>query len=309
MDIRSSAYFKQVDLLLTVLPIVSRTEDFALKGGTAINLFVQDFPRLSVDIDLTYLPIQDRLTTLTKIDLHLKEIGSRCKKFIAGAEINYKTKGSLSYGLIINCGQIVVKIEPNLTIRGSVYPPVKLPLAKKVEEMFGKTMEVRTLSVEDLYAGKLCAALDRQHPRDLFDVHHLYKNAGITDKVRQAFIVYLLSHNRPIAELLDPKLKDDLEETFHESFEGMAFEPVKLDDLVESWKMVVQKLNQDFTEGEREFILSFKQGFPKWHLFPHSEIQSLPGIRWKMANLEKMNPKKHKAACEKLQQILWRDWG
>lgn len=304
MDIRNTIYFKQVDLLLTILPIVSRIEDFALKGGTAINLFVQNFPRLSVDIDLTYLPIQERKTTLERIDSHLKEIGERCQQYLPGVELNYKEKQNLSYGLIVNRNEIVVKIEPNSTLRGSVFPPVDLPLAKNVEEMFGRTMEIRTLSVEDIYGGKLCAALDRQHPRDLFDVYHLYRKEGITDRIRQAFIVYLLSHNRPIAELLDPQLKDDLGETFRESFEGMAFDPVPLDDMVDIWKKVVQKLNKDLTEGEREFILSFKRKSPKWDLFPHKEIKYLPGIQWKMMNLEKMSPKKHKVACEKLERVL-----
>ena len=304
MDIRNTIYFKQVDLLLTILPIVSRIEDFALKGGTAINLFVQNFPRLSVDIDLTYLPIQERKTTLERIDSHLKEIGERCQQYLPGIELNYKEKQNLSYGLIVYRNEIVVKIEPNSTIRGSVFPPVDLPLAKNVEEMFGRTMEIRTLSVEDIYGGKLCAALDRQHPRDLFDVYHLYRKEGITDRIRQEFIVYLLSHNRPIAELLDPQLKDDLDETFRESFEGMAFDPVPLDDMVDIWKKVVQKLNKDLTEGEREFILSFKRKSPKWDLFPHKEIKYLPGIQWKMMNLDKMSPKKHKAACEKLERVL-----
>jgi len=240
MNIRETLYFKQVDLLLNILPLISRNEDFALKGGTAINLFVQDFPRLSVDIDLAYLPIQDRKTTLKRIDRHLKEIGVRCQKYLPGVELNYKEKHNLSYGLIVHREKTVIKIEPNSTIRGSVFPAITLPLAKKVEEMFEKTMEIRTLSVEDLYGGKLCAALDRQHPRDLFDVYHLYRNEGITDSIRQAFIVYLLSHNRPIAELLNPQLKDDLAETFRESFEGMAFDPVPLDALVKTWKAVVQ---------------------------------------------------------------------
>jgi predicted nucleotidyltransferase component of viral defense system len=307
MNIRDTLYFKQVDLLLNILPLVSRIEDFALKGGTAINLFVQDFPRLSVDIDLTYLPIQDRKTTLERIDSHLKEIGNKCQQYLPGVELNYKENQNLSYGLIVNRKEIVVKIEPNTTLRGSVFPVSILPLAKNVEEMFERTMEIRTLSVEDLYGGKLCAALDRQHPRDLFDVYHLYRNEGITDRIRQAFIVYLLSHNRPIAELLDPQLKDDLVETYKESFEGMAFDPVPLDDMVETWKKVVKKLNKDFTDEEREFILSFKRKSPKWDLFPIKDIRHMPAIQWKMMNLEKMSSKKHKAAYEKLERVLQRE--
>ncbi len=60
-------YFQQVRLLIEVLPLIAREADFALKGGTAINLFVRDLPRLSVDIDLTYLPIADREEPLAAI--------------------------------------------------------------------------------------------------------------------------------------------------------------------------------------------------------------------------------------------------
>lgn len=304
MDIRNTIYFKQVDLLLTILPIVSRIENFALKGGTAINLFVQDFPRLSVDIDLTYLPVQDRNTTLERIDAHLKQIGENCQKYLPGIELNYKVKQGLSYGLMVTSDEVVVKIEPNSTLRGSVFPPVNLPLAKNVEEMFGRTMEVRTLSVEDLYGGKLCAALDRQHPRDLFDVYYMYQKHGLTDKIRQAFIVYLLSHNRPISELLDPKLKDDLEETYKENFEGMAFQEVSLNKLIEVWHELVSQINNDFTDQERAFILSVKRKSPNWDLFPIKGVQDLPGIKWKLINLERMSKKSHSEALQKLEKVL-----
>ena len=56
----SSSYKAQVDLLLRILPFVAKEENFALKGGTAINLFVRDMPRLSVDLDLNYLPFDNR---------------------------------------------------------------------------------------------------------------------------------------------------------------------------------------------------------------------------------------------------------
>ena len=135
-------------------------------------------------------------------------------------------------------------------------------------------------------------------------MYHLYRNEGITDSIRQAFIVYLLSHNRPIAELLNPQLKDDLAETFQESFVGMAFDPVPLDALVKTWKAVVHSLNHDFTEEEREFMLSFKRKIPEWDLFPIKEIRHMPAIQWKMMNLEKMSSKKHKDAYEKLERVL-----
>ena len=61
-------YRRQVQLLVRTLPLVAQEECFALKGGTAINLFYRNLPRLSVDIDLAYLPLADRAQSLAEID-------------------------------------------------------------------------------------------------------------------------------------------------------------------------------------------------------------------------------------------------
>jgi len=83
----SDIYRRQVELLVRTLPYVAEEECFALKGGTAINLFVRDLPRLSVDIDLTYLPVADRDQSLTEIDDALKRIGVRIRSVINGITI------------------------------------------------------------------------------------------------------------------------------------------------------------------------------------------------------------------------------
>ena len=70
----AESYRKQVELLLHVLPYVAEVECFALKGGTAINLFHDNMPRLSVDIDLTYIPIEDRKTALAGITAGLGQL-------------------------------------------------------------------------------------------------------------------------------------------------------------------------------------------------------------------------------------------
>lgn len=72
----TNPFYKQVGLLVQLLPIVGQQRCFALKGGTAINLFVRDLPRLSVDIDLAYLPMTDRDQALTEIDAALKAIAA-----------------------------------------------------------------------------------------------------------------------------------------------------------------------------------------------------------------------------------------
>jgi len=307
MDIRETPYFKQVDLLLQILPVISKIENFALKGGTAINLFLRDLPRLSVDIDLTYLPLDDRSTSLENINRHLTHIAEECQGTFRDCQISSKQQKGLIYGITIARNDATIKVEPNTTIRGAVFPATTLRLCSKAQNVFERSVEIQSLSLEDLYGGKICAALDRQHPRDLYDVYILMENEGLTEKVRQAFIVYLLSHNRPISELLDPQLKDNLEETYQETFEGMAFTAISLDKLVEGWKQLVKDINQGLTDQEKEFILSFKKKSPQWELFPVDNIKDLPAIQWKMFNLKKMSDSKHKKAYDKLEKVLLRN--
>ncbi len=71
---RNTIYFKQALLLVQMLPVVAKESCFALKGGTAINLFVRELPRLSVDIDLVYLPIEPRNESLSNMQFSLERI-------------------------------------------------------------------------------------------------------------------------------------------------------------------------------------------------------------------------------------------
>src|SRR6202045_4292293 len=85
-------YRKQVALLVRILPLIVEEACFALKGGTPINLFVRDMPRLSVDIDLTYVPVAPRTESLAAIDAAMKRIVARVQKAIPDAKVT--TSGS-----------------------------------------------------------------------------------------------------------------------------------------------------------------------------------------------------------------------
>ena len=182
-------YKRQVALLIRVLPLVTEEACFALKGGTAINLFVRDLPRLSVDIDLTYLPVAPRPESLADIDAAMKRIAGKIKAVIPDAQITETKTENTVVKLIIRSQGVQIKIEVTPVLRGCVFEPALATVKPAVEEEFGFA-EARVVSFADLYAGKIVAALDRQHPRDFFDVRDLLANEGITDDLRQAFIVY-----------------------------------------------------------------------------------------------------------------------
>jgi len=195
---KGSPFYGQVELLLRVLPLVAKEEVFALKGGTAINLFVRNMPRLSVDIDLTFLPVVDRETDFNTIGRALARIKQRTESSLANVKAELVTvRGSAApTSMNVESPSARIRIEVNFVLRGTVYPAVVLPLCRRAQDEFELFSEVQTLSVADLYGGKLCAALDRQHPRDLFDVKLLLAHEGITEEIRKAFLVYLMVRTR-----------------------------------------------------------------------------------------------------------------
>lgn len=179
-------YIKQVALLVKCLPIIATEECFAIKGGTAINLFFMNLPRLSVDIDLVYLPIESRDTTYQNINQALERISQKLQKIGLKVTSNRKNKQKL----ICSDGVSDIKIEPNYTLRGYVFEPQLMELCPKAQDLFGYA-EARIISEPELWGGKICAALDRQHPRDLFDIYNLLNTVGINSEIKNGFISLL----------------------------------------------------------------------------------------------------------------------
>ncbi len=295
-------YRRQVALLMRTLPLVAEEKAFALKGGTAINLFIRDMPRLSVDIDLTYLPVQPRAESLAAIDAAMKRIADRVKGTIQGAQITEgKLEGSLTR-LLVRAEGVQTKIEVTPVLRGCVYDPKLRPVSEAVEDAFGFA-EIQVVSFPDLYAGKIVAALDRQHPRDLFDVRDLLANEGIDDDLRRAFIVYMLSHHRPMSEVLAPTRKD-ISEEFLRGFEGMTDKPVSRDELVTARETLIADIVGKMPEAHRRFLILFERGEPDWDLLGVPGAPDLPAIRWRQQNLDKLSSEKRDALAARLEEVL-----
>ena len=302
---KSSPFFKQAELMLRTLPYIAAEKCFALKGGTAINLFVRDMPRLSVDVDLTYLPVEPREESLKKIGAALARIAAAIEKAIPKARVQAgHVPGDKNIAkLFARTPEAQIKIEPNQVIRGAIFPSLELTLSKKAEKLFELSVSVATLSLADLYGGKLCAALDRQHPRDLFDVQLLLKNEGITDDIRKAFVIYLASHDRPINELIDP-VRKDVRLIFENELQGMASVPVRFEDLMDTREKLISVLKNDLTGAEKSFLVSIKEMNPQWGLLALDGIERLPAIQWKLANVRKMSNNKRIEALAKLKLKL-----
>jgi predicted nucleotidyltransferase component of viral defense system len=297
-------YRRQAALLIQVMPFVAAEKEFALKGGTAINLFVRDMPRISVDLDLTYLPVADRTTSLKAIDAAMKRIADAITAGMRGARVDAsRPKGEACITrLDVRVDNAQVKIEVTPVLRGCVYQPAVKHVSAKVEEQFGYA-EMQVVNAADLFAGKIVAALDRQHPRDQFDVRDLLANEGIDETLRKAFIVYLLSHNRPMAEVLAPQ-RLDISAEYKRGFDGMVDEPVSLDDLLKAREEIIKEIVGKMPEPHKKFLVSVKKREPDWPLLDLEAAKELPAVRWKLENLAKLTAEKRAQLLKGLNQAL-----
>ncbi|MBN2611732.1 MAG: nucleotidyl transferase AbiEii/AbiGii toxin family protein [Bacteroidales bacterium] len=303
----TQAYHDQSDLLLRVLPYLAKERIFALKGGTAINMFVRNMPRLSVDIDLTYLPIDSREEALKNIKDGLARIKADIEKNIPDIKVQLVSL-SEEKEVKLNCQykNAQIKIEVNTVTRGKVFDTQLLSVGDSIQDKYGKFAAIDVVSQAELYGGKICAAVDRQHPRDLFDVKFLLDNEGITDDIWEGFIIGLISHNRPISELLSPILKDQ-ESAFDRQFSGMTDTEFTYEDYEKTRDILIETISQRLSDNEKHFILSFENGEPDWSLFPIEILKNLPAVKWKLQNiqlLKEKNPKKHATMMADLKKVL-----
>ncbi len=296
-------YRKQVNLLVRTLPIVAQEKCFALKGGTAINLFVRDMPRLSVDIDLTYLPVSTWAESTADINRAMAKMAGEISRRIPGAVCTLPPdKDGLLTKILVRADGVQIMVEVTQVLRGCVYDPELRATSAKVQGEFGFA-ETQVVSWADLYAGKIMAALDRQHPRDLFDVKELMAKEGVTAQLRAAFIVYLLSHRRPMHEVLNPTRKD-ISGEFVQSFAGMTTEPVQLEELMEAREKLVSEIVGQMPTLHREFLLSFEKGQPDWSKLEIAHAKDLPAVKHRMLNLAKVTDAKRAELVSKLERIL-----
>lgn len=299
-----SPYWRQVRLLVELLPIVAEESCFALKGGTAINLFIRDLPRLSVDIDLTYLPIQDYATSKGEIDRILRSLQ---EPLAAGSPPYTVTLGAADGSgqidtLNVRYGTAQVKIEVNPVLRGSVHPVQSMAVRPAVEEQIGFA-RMRVLSFEDLYAGKLMAALDRQHPRDLFDVKLLLDNEGISSNLFRTFLVYLIGHKGSMTDTLAPNRKP-LEMLFRAQFENMANFEVSIAELEETRERLITEIHGRLGDREKQLLLSVKRLKPEWELLGLEGVDQLPAVKFKLHNLARMTEDNRAYAVRRLEKLL-----
>lgn len=300
------SYADTVRLLLVVAPEVFRSGPFAMKGGTALNLFVHDMPRLSVDIDVVYTawatPRDDALREVSEANVATAD---RLERLGFGAR-TVSSKGLGESKLLIERGGVQVKVETNLVFRGTVLPVETRPLAPSASTMFSAELSLPTLALDELYGSKLVAAMDRQQPRDLFDVWRMFETVGLTDGAVECFVTYLAGHNRPLDEVLSPRPKDIARE-YESTFVGMTAERVELTTLLGVRERLFGELPRRLSDNQRTFLIGLARGEPQWSLLACTYAPELPAIRWRLENLERFRrrrPEEFERQARALEQLL-----
>lgn len=299
-------YVDTVRLMLEVAPEVFASGRVAMKGGTALNFFVQDLPRLSVDIDVVFVPHQTpRDTALAEIANELSALQTRINRRGIRAELTSSKTGDETK-LFVRRDRIEVKIEINHVFRGTLLPVETRSLTKTASDLFTTALAVPTLAVAELYGSKLVAAMDRQHPRDLFDVHGMFQRFGLTPEIVECFVGYLAGHNRPVHEVLGSR-DIDLARPFDNEFAGMERLPVSLRVLEEARIRLRRELAVALTADHKRFLIGLVAGQPPWEAMQCRHLAELPAIQWKLQNLARLkrtNAVKFQAQADELQRCF-----
>lgn len=295
-------YRKQVALLIRIMPSVYHIRDFAVHGGTAINLFHRNMPRCSVDIDLTYIPIQEREESLNAINEHLGTLKTNIEKSIPGIKVVPKYN---VWKLQCILNGATVKIEVNGTKRGIIGETADMMLCEKAQQEFSMACKARTVSCSQLYGGKIVAALSRQHPRDLFDCK--YMNIASFDEVKDGFMLCLLGSDKPVIESLNPH-RIDQSDALENQFKGMSDKEFTYTDYEETRNNLITTVNRSLTVTDKEFLISFENGIPDWTKCCAGDLSKYPSVKWKLQNILKLkekNPHKYQQGIGKLQDFLF----
>ena len=297
----NKTYRQQVELLLKIIPTLSGIESFAIHGGTAINLYVLDLPRYSVDIDVTYTPIKPREESFAEIHRNLSIIKEKVKSIIPDVVVTEKPNK-------IYCTQrgIMVKIEVSGTKRGLIEPTLIKPLCSAAQNEFETANKAKIVSLSQLYGGKITAALDRQHPRDLFDVKLMFDFVANFEQVKKGFLYCLLGGDRPIIESLSPN-RIDQQETMIKQFSGMTDIPFSYNDYEETREKLIDFINFNLIQQDKEFLIAFEAGNDLLQFIDYQEYLQFPSVQWKLQNINKLkeiNPIKHRESVKKLENYL-----
>ena len=271
---------------------------YVLKGGTAINLCLFDFPRLSVDIDMNFNSNSSKEEMLETRELHRKLISAFVS--LDGYTIDPKSRFTFTLDSYLlkytNAAgsRDNIKIELNYSNRIQILEPVNYKLSSKIID----NESILALNKVELYGSKIAALIGRTTARDIFDVFQLINKQILLDSeldmLKKCSIFYLLTSN-------EFQSLGDLLNQFKKNMENMSFSAIKRNLIpllhvgeridTDAFKQTVSQFIEtlfELTETEQKYIDSFNAGeFNPELLFDKAiadRLKEHPMVLWKMMN-------------------------
>ena len=272
----------QMQLLVDLMPYVS--EDFAPKGGTAINMFCRDLPRYSVDMDLVYLPRTDRLTAVRSMRGLLEQMRRAAQNGLRGVTTSQVRGGKdATAGLLwveVRRGEVSVKIETPVSARQTLHAPSILNAVPAAESEFGPA-RMKVVSFDEMYAGKVGASLGRRQLRDMFDIFHLLENEGLTEDLFRSFLAYAVADGRPPHMILSRawharKLPEQ------KRWQELMRTTLPMDRLLAANAELRQQCENRITPQVRQFLIDVHDGAADPGVIGIPEASTWPAFLWRM---------------------------
>jgi hypothetical protein len=233
---------------------------------------------------MLYTSIENRTESVNNINIALSNIQNNLAKILPNVKIQHlKEKGKL----IISHLRTDIKLEVNLVKRGLLGESKKIVLCEAAQNKYDAFVAMFVAPFGQLYGGKICAALDRQHPRDIFDIKLLLENEGISKETLIGFIFALISNPRPMYELLNPNLLDQ-KKVMNTQFSGMTEEIFTYSDFELYRDKLIVQINSSLSSQDKQFLLSVKQLNPDWSIY---DFENFPAVQWRLQNLQKIETK------------------
>ncbi|MDE2956436.1 MAG: nucleotidyl transferase AbiEii/AbiGii toxin family protein [Bacteroidota bacterium] len=311
MNLGTSRFYSKARLAAEVLPYVTAEKSLALTGGTAINLIHQNCPRLSVDLDLVYVGDEkDDDKAIRDVRKCLLAARARVRGAAPGryrAVMHPKAKPKIT--LSRRTDREWIKIEVSGIARQTIYPPEWCEPQPLASDLLGISRKVYCVSCEEAYAGKMCASLSRQYPRDLFDMLVLYETLGISDDMFKNFLVYVAGNKKPPAAVLTPAPLDRAR-GYVRSFKGMAERAVSLPRLYAVRDQLVADVRRRLTRPMLDMFLSMYDGAPDFSVIDRAGTERLPAVRQNVRYLRQLrqaDPAKYareRRAIEALRKVV-----
>jgi len=288
--------------LSELLKLFNENEEFkgkyVLKGGTAINLCLFDFPRLSVDIDMNFNFNSSKKEMLEMRELHSKLISA----FVAQDGYTIDPKSRFTFTLdsyLLKYTNAAgsrdnIKIELNYSNRIQILEPVNYKLSSQIIN----NESILALNKVELYGSKIAALIGRTTARDIFDVFQLINNQILLDSeldmLKKCSIFYLLTSNefQTFCDLLNQFKKNMKNISFSTIKRNLipllhVGETIDIDDFKQTVNQFIETLFE-LTETEQKYIDFFNEGkFNPELLFDKAiadRLKEHPMVLWKMMN-------------------------